>query len=246
MGFGDWIMASAQVKEVNERTGKKVLLGDGHRKFFDKEVFANNPRLAQDGENGIWVDNYPGNRPYIRGYEGKRILFNDDFSPTKGEIFFTKTELDWADRTAPKGKFIVVEPNVKTKFIHGGNKAWPHWKDVSMMNYPFIQLGDGTGTMFQNLITDSFREAMLILSRAALFVGTDGGLHHAAAALSIPAIVIWTGFTSPKHLGYENHVNIHDGGDPCGYFGGECQHCKKIAESIKPSVVIDAIIKEFK
>jgi len=29
MGLGDWLMASGDAKEANERTGKKVKLGDG-------------------------------------------------------------------------------------------------------------------------------------------------------------------------------------------------------------------------
>ena len=115
-----------------------------------------------------------------------------------------------------------------------------------MLDFPFIQLGDGTGSMFQQVKTPTFRDALAILRNAALFVGTDGALHHAAAALSIPAIVIWTGFSSPEHLGYDDQINLHDGSAPCGYYGGICSHCAEKAKNLRPSVVIDAIIKEFK
>ncbi len=73
--------------------------------------------------------------------------------------------------------------------------------------------------------TPTFRNALAILSKAKLFVGTDGGLHHAAAALGIPSVVIWTGFSSPRHLGYDTHRNIHDGSEPCGTFNSVCKHC---------------------
>jgi hypothetical protein len=33
MGLGDWLMASGDAKKANERTGKKVKLGDGSRMF---------------------------------------------------------------------------------------------------------------------------------------------------------------------------------------------------------------------
>jgi hypothetical protein len=46
MGLGDWLMASGDAKEANERTGKKVKLGDGSRMFTDIQVFSNNPRMA--------------------------------------------------------------------------------------------------------------------------------------------------------------------------------------------------------
>jgi ADP-heptose:LPS heptosyltransferase len=99
--------------------------------------------------------------------------------------------------------------------------------------------------MTRKLRTDTFREAMGVLRGAALFVGTDGGLHHAAAALGIPAVVIWTGFTSPKHLGYASHTNLYAGGDPCGTLHKACQHCRKNAESISPEQVLTEVEKIY-
>ena len=85
------------------------------------------------------------------------------------------------------------------------------------IDLPWMQLGDVTVKKYTNwLETTTFRHALQVLSKAKLFVGTDGGLHHAAAALGIPSVVIWTGFTSPRHLGYDTHRNIHDGSEPCG------------------------------
>ena len=89
--------------------------------------------------------------------------------------------------------------------------------------------------------TQNFREALLILSQAKMFIGTDGGLHHAAAALGIPAVVIWTGFSSPEHLGYDSHINIHNGEKPCGTYSGICPHCVKIAKSISVERVLNAV-----
>jgi len=217
------------------------MLGDGKRYFYEKEVFANNPRMAKPDEDCVWVANYGGHRPYIKGSTpDKHFIFNDDFRPVPGEIFFSDKERQWQEDHAPKAPYIVVEPNVKNRFAHGVNKSWHYWDALSRLNLPFLQLGDGSGKLFAQYRTNTFREAMLILDRAVLFVGTDGGLHHAAAALQIPAVVIWTGFSSPKHLGYDTHTNIHDGGDPCGYYGGVCPHCAKISRSIHPTKVIEA------
>ena len=81
--------------------------------------------------------------------------------------------------------------------------------------------------------------------KAKLFVGTDGGLHHAAAALGIPSVVIWTGFTSPRHLGYDTHRNIHDGSEPCGTFHSVCSHCLLKAKNISVEQVLDAVNTEW-
>jgi len=35
MGLGDWIIASADAKEANERTGKLVKLGNGTTMYLD-------------------------------------------------------------------------------------------------------------------------------------------------------------------------------------------------------------------
>lgn len=242
MGYGDWIMASADVKRVNEETGKKVYLGDGKQYHIDDSVLIHNPRLAKEGDtNIVWVDNYPAKRPYMLGTKDKHIIFNNNYSPQAGEIYFTDAEIEWADKHAPKD-FILVEPNVKAKFIHTVNKSWPYFEQLKGKGLPLVQVGGkDTKPIFGFVQTDSFRQAMLILSKAKLFVGTDGGLHHAAAALGIPAVVIWTGFTSPKHLGYKEHINLHDGSEPCGYFGGVCEHCAEKAKNITAERVLDAI-----
>jgi hypothetical protein len=192
-------------------------------------------------EEGIWLPNYPGKRPYIAGQNNGQIIFAD-FKPTPGELFFTKEELTWADEVAPKEDFIIIEPNVKDTYIHTVNKAWHYWHDLIKHDYPFYQMGRYEDKAITKFIkTKTFRQAMLVLSKAKLFVGTDGGLHHAAAALNVPAVVIWTGFTSPKHLGYDQHINIHDGGEPCGTYNKVCEHCITISKNITVERVLDAI-----
>jgi ADP-heptose:LPS heptosyltransferase len=220
------------------------MLGDGKRYFYEPEVFKNNPRMAQPGEPCVWVANYGGCRPYIKGSTpDKRFIFNDNFRPTPGEIFFSEDEL----KDLPSDPYIVIEPNVKNRFAHGINKAWidEYWDIVAKENLPFLQLGTGERLRFPHYRTESFRRAMAVLSKARLYVGTDGGLHHAAAALGIPAVVIWTGFSSPKHLGYDSHTNIHDGSSPCGNYSGVCKHCREKAFNIKPDTVIEAIHEKY-
>ena len=237
MGYGDWILASADVKEANIRTGKKVFLGDGKNFYKDEQVFLNNPRMASPGDDAVWINNYSGSRPYISRIDNKRLIFNDDYSAKPGEIFLAEDEL----LDLPESPYIVIEPNVKSTYKHGMNKSWPYWSELTDMGLPFIQLGMGEKPLFNHVQTKTFRRAMAVLSKAALFVGTDGGLHHAAAALGVPAVVIWTGFSSPRHLGYDTHINIHDGSEPCGTYSGICQHCVKKAKAISPEEVKAAI-----
>lgn len=195
--------------------------------------------MATPNEEGVWVANHPGNRPYIAGQREKHLIFNDDFKPSPGEIWLSEEETN----AVKESGYIVVEPEVKNTLVHTVNKSWPreYWLEVAKMELPFIQMGNPKTPIFPLERTSNFRQALAILSKAKLFVGTDGALHHAAAALGIPAVVIWTGFSSPKHLGYDSHINLHDGSKPCGYYGGVCQHCRDKAKAIKPNRVIEEI-----
>ena len=245
MGLGDWLMASGDAKEANERTGKKVKLGDGVRMSWDGQVFANNPRMASNSDTDVvWVKNYQGHRPYLKGTKNGRLLFNDDYKPIVGEIYFSHEEQKDIDKI--EGDYIVVEPNVKRVYAHTVNKAWHGWEELLKHDLPWIQLGDVTVDKKTTwLETPTFRDALAILSKAKLFVGTDGGLHHAAAALGIPSVVIWTGFTSPRHLGYDTHRNIHDGSEPCGTYDSVCQHCLLKSIAISVEQVLDAVNTEW-
>ena len=245
MGLGDWLMASGDAKEANERTGKKVKLGDGVRMSWDGQVFANNPRMASSSDTDVvWVKNYQGHRPYLKGTKDGHMLFNDDYKPRVGEIYFNQLEKKNIDKIDKD--YIVVEPNVKRVYAHTVNKAWHGWEELFKHDLPWLQLGDVTVKRYTKWKeTATFREALQVLSKAKLFVGTDGGLHHAAAALGIPSVVIWTGFTSPRHLGYDTHRNIHDGSEPCGTYDSVCQHCLLKSKAISVEQVLDAVNTEW-
>jgi hypothetical protein len=245
MGLGDWLMASGDAKEANERTGKKVKLGDGVRMSWDGQVFANNPRMASNSDTDVvWVKNYQGHRPYLKGTKNGRLLFNDDYKPRVGEVYFN--QLEKKNIAKIDKDYIIVEPNVKRVYAHTVNKAWHGWEELFKHDLPWLQLGDVTVKRYTKWKeTTTFREALQVLSKAKLFVGTDGGLHHAAAALGIPSVVIWTGFTSPRHLGYDTHRNIHDGSDPCGTYTSVCEHCLLKSKAITVEQVLDAVNTEW-
>ncbi|WP_411829488.1 glycosyltransferase family 9 protein [Paraburkholderia aspalathi] len=65
--------------------------------------------------------------------------------------------------------------------------------------------------------TATFRQACALLARARAYLGPEGGLHHACAALRVPAVVIFGGYVSPSVTGYHHHINLFSGsGLGCG------------------------------
>ena len=208
--------------------------------------------VAQSGEVGkdlVWVRECPWlPRQYIDTARSvaEKWAFKSDFVAPVGSIHFSEEEKTFArEFRAKRGSFYVIEPNVKGSFS-GSNKAWPfaNWQEFMDLEgvygnqHPFLQLGPSqhsrqlSGVPFVHT-KEGFRQALCILEASDGFLGTDGGLHHAAAALGKPAVVLWGHYTSPKNLGYSSHVNIwHEPeGSPCGTLGA-CEECDRAMANI--------------
>lgn len=235
-------MASADAREASIRHGGvRCVFGDGKNRYYS-EVFDNNPRVAKEpnfGETYAWVANYPSHRPYIEKTDKHRFHFREDFKASPGELYLT-------DHEKNKPSYVIIEPNVKEQFMMGRNKDWGYsnWMAViEKLDLPWCQLGwevKRLGTVRREP-TKKFRSALGFLSKAKLLVTTDGALHHAAAALGIPAVVIWGGLASPKNLGYDAHTNLWHGDEPCGTHSDPCDHCRKALAKVTVEEVVKAV-----
>ena len=75
-------------------------------------------------------------------------------------------------------------------------------------------------------------------------MGTDGGLHHAAAALGKKAVVVWGGLVGPNTLGYDTQTNLCKASSFCGSIT-PCLHCRQALDAITPDMVVEAIRKNL-
>ena len=246
MGHGDSIMATAQARAVSEAIGMKASFGEWVK------LWKHNPFIAK--EKGFPVKNMTGDRPYVLGQTDKKAIWNPNFRAIPGDIFLDKEEiLDF-------GKdYILIQPEVKTLFSKG-NKAWVHWHELveKLEGENLIQMIPNKSEKEKVLkgvnpkVTDTFRIAVGALLNAKLIITTDGGLHHAAAARiydpegnllqdGMDAVVIWTGFTHPRNLGYARHTNVrYDDSPPCGS-KVPCDHCHHMAEKLTADMVYSAV-----
>lgn len=271
MGYGDDIMATAIAKQVVASMGGEGTRacfgnpdtyhdpGNNALRVHWSEVFENNPYVVQPGEpinNVVCVPDYPGHRVSI-DYERCKVVGDQitqfawlaGFRAPVGELHFTNNEKSEASEIALRlpFPFYVVEPLVADK-PWTNSKGWPFgcWQDTihATPEIAWVQLGDGERVLdgVHHVLTPSFRQACAILSTSAGFVGTDGGLHHAAAALGIPAVVLWSHYTSPEVFGYEWHTNIRTAEGPgCGILTDECESCKSCMLDITTQTVVQAI-----
>ena len=238
MGIGDWIMATADAKAVHEKHGVRVVFGDGHKMHWS-EVFEGNPIIAKQlrqNETFAWVPNYPMHRPYIVETTNQRYIFRKEFRATPGQLY---------PKNPQKGGYVMIEPNVKPDFWIGKNKDWGlrNWVALSKrLDAELLQCGTNNRPKLKRARfreTKTFMEAVDYLAGAKLLITTDGALHHAAAAMGIPAVVLWGGMASPENLGYAGHSNIWHGDEPCGTHSTPCQHCKNAMSKITVEQVLE-------
>lgn len=232
-------MATADARRAHAKWGVRCVFGDGKTAYWS-EVFIGNPKIARreelkPNEQFAWVPNFPTNRPYIERLERGKFHYRKAFKAEPGELYVDRVKRD----------YIVVEPNIAPKYT-GPNKdwGWENWVSLSkQLSGELVQLGPvGTRTLkrARHIVTPRFRDALKALAGAKLLITTDGALHHAAAALGIPAVVIWGGVASPRNLGYDSHTNLWSENEPCGTFWSECGHCREALAQIKVSDVLEA------
>jgi hypothetical protein len=144
------------------------------------------------------------------------------YRPIPAEIVFTATERDIA-ALVPVG-FVAVEPHIKRGRDGAANKdwGWQRYADViaRLPDIRWLQMGDRHSKPLPGVEfvpTGTFRQTCALLSRARAYLGPEGGLHHACAALRVPAVVIFGGYISPAVTGYDDHINLFSGrGLGCG------------------------------
>lgn len=206
-------------------------------------IFRGNPKLARPGSEHLpnlhWIPFYKGHRLYNKQGNG-RWIWNYDFRVTPGELY--------PEMVFPVDeKLIVIEPNVPNKPC-APNKQWPidRWKALSSVlvskGYKVRQFDYGAlNRVADTFPTPTFMHAVALLKSARLAILHEGGLHHAAAAVGVPAVVIFGGFVPPAVLGYERHVNLTGGATACGSFT-RCPHCIEAMSKIQVNDVLNAAL----
>jgi ADP-heptose:LPS heptosyltransferase len=213
-------MAAGEARVLHERTGRNVVIVDRRNRPQWSDLWEGLPYILKGhAPNAVRLVNASGTRPYIEAKEPARWRWRH-YKPEPAEIVFTPAELAQAENF--RG-CVMVEPNIKAQ-AHS-NKAWTFRRWEALLEHPllagvkFVQCGPrGTTRLYRATFieTENFREAAAVLSVCSAFAGTEGALHHAAAAVGTPAVVLWTEFIAPSVTGYPQHRNLRHAGDPCG------------------------------
>lgn len=250
MGIGDEIMVTARARAAQVADPRPVLVLDRDGKPRFDPIWANNPRMVQAadipylhrGQAQTIVDG-PGCRPYIdyatfsKADRSRPWVFKE-VGVSPGEIYLTPAEKALGAQAA---NAVILEPNIKPGASPNKDWGWSRWETLAaaLGDLRLVQLGPQLPRMLHGvewIQTKDFRQAVGVLSGARLLIAPEGALHHAAAALGIPAVVIFGGYISPATTGYSRHLNLFAGGKGCGS-RVPCRHCAEAMAAIRPEYV---------
>jgi ADP-heptose:LPS heptosyltransferase len=236
----DFLATRHQLREGTDVSW--VISHSSHRPYVDVDA------MRQEAAQILgWKRHLPWRRKYRRaplkvtGHYIYNLAYRAKPAPIRLKPDEERIAAQWSSRP-----FAVIEP-----FIKPGappSKQWPVERYIEVArqlscHMPVYQIGSPESPVlseFPQIRPRSFREAMAYLKAARVYVGPEGGLHHASAAVRTRAVVIYGGFTSPLITGYDFHVNLTGGTEwACGTRKGMCPHCRQAMENIK----VDEVLK---
>lgn len=203
----------------------------------DSPIYRGNPLIGPGGKPLAYRD-WMRRHGYTGGQRGGRHTYRP-FRAYRGDIYVSREERIWAAQFGEG--FILVEPNFKG-LVGADNRDWGmgNWRALAE-RLPLVQMSGARRLPCRRIETPSFRHACAILERAAGIVTTNGGLHHAAAALRRPAVVIWGGYNDPAMLGYEDHTNLYVPSPECHGQARSHPACRECMDRITVDMVAEAV-----
>ena len=251
MGYGDEIMALGRAETIYSILGKPVAICDTNGIPRKHCIWENHP--AVDSDSPLHIIDGPSVRPYIlkwkRSNAGLTIVWNTKYRAHAGHIRLTAREQVEALDIMPKKPFAIIEPIVRRGSSQ--NKKWDieRWEEV-IKNFPIpvyqFNLGEQTKILCGAFLINSygFRISAGIVEHASLVMTVEGGMHHMAASMNTPAVVVFGGFADPKITGYiyQKNFYVELPESPCGKYY-PCKHCKKAMSMIYPDKVRKAALK---
>jgi len=255
MGHGDALIAAGQAQTFydSDPTWGPIVMLDGDQGPRWNAVWAGNPAIWVPGSSRLahrHLKTGRGYLPYLRypystatGWRFTDYRVRDH----RPRLYLTSTEMALGDHLVDLlGRYVILEPTALRKHVNR-RPARAFWEllrlqlKATLQNAPIVQLIHAEAEYLRGTIPavhHDFRSACGLLDGAALLITSEGGLAHAAAALHVPAVVLWGGNIACDNLGYPEHVNIVDPSPmtPCGRLVA-CDHCAAGWAALDPVAV---------
>jgi hypothetical protein len=224
VGWGDELMAAGEARRIHEATGGKVRIvaHPTARTTLSSVLWDNIDYIAKPGETAVatLVES-----PFVRPYRARLEPHGSRWKPYRPQPRRDTPHAAGGDVFGAGGIRVHIDrTKCEDPERRRSNRQWGWDRYAALISsrphLRWVQAGKpelSTLPGVMRVSTNSFREACAVLARATAYVGPEGGLHHASAALGIPAVVIFGGYISPEVTGYRCHMNLFSGeGLGCG------------------------------
>lgn len=264
MGWGDELMAAGDAQTLYDRDPSRgpVAICDINDRPRTHALWAGNPAVWKP-ESGPFTPDIPTvrNAKFCRPYIQYPFTSSTGWTwatgwrarDHRGKLYFTDAERRLGDTLRQQyGPYLLIEP---TPVRGNKNRRWPHdrWELLALaaqqFGLPVLQLYHPAADMMPSTTPvphNGFREACAVVASATVFVSTEGGLVHAAAALGTSTVALFGGCVSEPVLGYPEHINLVDDSPetPCGTWA-PCAHCTTAWDRLHVTIVLRAIDDAF-
>lgn len=247
MGLGDEIMALGRAQKLAANIGRPVAITDRAGNARSHPIWHGQPEIDPDSDDKL-ID-CPGARMYISSWgPGPRIHYNRNFRVMDHPATLKLPRR----RIRVHSETILVNPAVKPGASRGKDWGFHRWAEVAEFipgKYRIVQIGEKPPPALvpeaDYISTPTVWDAADVISQCALVLTPEGGIHHLAGALRIPAVVVFGGFIHPDTTGYDWHHNLFVGDRACGEFNA-CRHCGDALASITPVKVTQAMFRALR
>lgn len=255
MGVGDEILAAGQAQRLYDGdSSMRVAICDQRGTPRWHPIWEGNPIIATPadvaaGEPVRKLVSGPGCRPYIAYPFTKESgwTFNQTFRCRDhvAKLCLTAAEVKKAKAVRKKhGPFVLIEPFTKHE-----NFRWPLARWAALVaacpDLTFVQHthADSQPIAGAHQVPATFREACALVAESDLYVRSESGMCHAAAALGRPQVTLFGGCMDADVMGgYPGQTCLVDRapGSPCGSWL-PCAHCAEAMDRLTVETVVGAL-----
>ena len=247
MGIGDELMVAGEAQRRAAGAPRKYRVLDKRNAPQWNAIWDGHPNIARPGERyDEDLGRVNGKRPYMLDVKPDRYIFQA-YEPVPALIRLTARAGQMKTKAAGH---VLVNPHIKSSASPNKDWGFDRWQRLVELlpDVPWLQVVEpGRKSLLgvKRLHTVDFMDAVGALSGASAAVLQEGGLHHAAAAVGCPAVVIRGGFISPRVTGYAGQVDLYVESEDwplgCG-MRVPCAHCAAAMAGIAPAAVAGAVM----
>lgn len=263
-GLGDSVLFNSVIYELGQQTGRRYLVGTKHREIYQGNPHALILPFPQYANYKIfrilgsvfglkihhidyYYEGYPPKRHILELLCNKVGLEKPLKSPS---IFLSEKEKEIRLLPDTGKPWVAIQSTGLSTWTDNKNWGVDNFRAVARLlanEFCLVQLGaPGDPSLGVDLELQGhlgLRDVFIVLRQCKTFIGQEGFLMHATAAVELPSVIVYGGFIAPWQSGYGQNINLYSHVEcaPC-WLEKKCPYEKKCLAQITPQQVFDRAI----